>query len=150
MKPVPQLRVVANKKMNQSGLIALKAFKKGDVISPFSGKEILPEPNYLTVQLSGHEHIYLQPDWLQYINHSCDPNAFFNIETMQLECLKDVAEGEELTYFYPSTEWEMDQSFVCKCGSPDCIGVIRGAQFLEPEVAGRYRFSPFIRGRTEG
>ena len=41
---------------------------------------------------------------------------------------RDIAAGEELTYFYPSTEWEMDRPFRCLCGAPDCVGVVSGAK----------------------
>ena len=42
----------------------------------------------------------------------------------------DVAAGEELTFFYPSTEWEMASPFICLCGAPNCIHVVAGARFL--------------------
>ncbi|KAM3555798.1 hypothetical protein MY1884_005397 [Beauveria asiatica] len=36
--------------------------------------------------------------------------------------------GDELTFFYPSTEWEMAQPFQCLCGTPTCRGTIDGAK----------------------
>ena len=35
--------------------------------------------------------------------------------------------NQELTYFYPSTEWSMAQPFTCFCGTPACKGLIDGA-----------------------
>ncbi|MCJ1477547.1 hypothetical protein MMC13_006219 [Lambiella insularis] len=35
--------------------------------------------------------------------------------------------GEELTFFYPSTEWEMAQPFDCRCGAKTCAKRISGA-----------------------
>ncbi|VDB93002.1 Bgt-4417-2, partial [Blumeria graminis f. sp. tritici] len=47
--------------------------------------------------------------------------------------------GQELTFFYPSTEWSMDQPFDCDCRSQDCLGRISGARFLNPnELKGRW------------
>lgn len=91
----------------------------------FSERARLDAPNYLTVQLSPTEHILLAPAWLQNINHSCAPNVFFNTATMELECLKNVSRGEELTFFYPSTEWDMEAPFACLCGSSDCLKTIQ-------------------------
>jgi len=41
--------------------------------------------------------------------------------------------GEELTFFYPSTEWDMAQGFDCFCGSVSCRGFIRGAKSMSLE-----------------
>ena len=43
---------------------------------------------------------------------------------------RDVAVGEELTFFYPSTEWEMSSPFICLCGATNCIHVVAGTRFL--------------------
>jgi hypothetical protein len=37
-------------------------------------------------------------------------------------------EGDELTFFYPSTEWSMKQPFECLCKSGECKGTIKGAR----------------------
>jgi len=38
--------------------------------------------------------------------------------------------GDELTFFYPSTEWDMAQPFDCLCGAPTCRGRISGAKAM--------------------
>ena len=129
---------------NQNALFALRTFKPGEVIADFSAGTIAAEPTYLTVQIGTGKHITLQPEFLQYINHSCDPNVFFNTTTMQLVALKEIRSEEEMTFFYPSTEWRMTQSFACYCGSPKCIGKIRGAAYLSQELQSQYRFTDFI------
>lgn len=35
--------------------------------------------------------------------------------------------GDELTFFYPSSEWTMAQPFNCFCGASNCRGRIDGA-----------------------
>lgn len=40
---------------------------------------------------------------------------------------KGIKAGDELTFFYPSSEWAMAQAFDCFCGSSDCRGRIDGA-----------------------
>ena len=129
---------------DQNALFALRSFQPGEVIADFSAGTISAEPTYLTVQVGSDKHITLQPEFLQYINHSCDPNVFFNTTTMELVALKEVQQEEEMVFFYPSTEWRMTQSFDCYCGSPRCIGAIRGASYLSPELQSQYRFTDFI------
>ena len=128
----------------QNALFTLRPFRGGEVIADFSAGTISAEPTYLTVQVGIGKHITLQPEFLQYINHSCNPNVFFDTSTMELVALKDLQPQDELTFFYPSTEWKMTQSFNCYCGSPFCIGKIRGAAFLSKQSIEKYRFTDFI------
>lgn len=119
-------------------------FKSGEVISNFSHKEILDRPNYLTVQISDNQHIMLDPEYLQYINHSCSPNVFFDTKNMEVIALRNIEIGEELTFFYPSTEWSMDRGFDCLCQSENCLGYIQGASHLSLDVVKKYKFSEYI------
>lgn len=128
----------------QNALFALRTYQAGEVIADFSAGTISPEPTYLTVQVDIGKHITLQPEFLQYINHSCEPNVFFNTTTMQLVALKFLQSEEEMTFFYPSTEWKMTQAFQCYCGHPSCIGKIKGAAFLTKTERDRYRLTDFI------
>jgi len=130
----------------QNAFFALRHWKAGDVIADFSAASISPEPTYLTVQVGNKKHIALHPEHLQYINHSCDPNVFFDTTVMKVIALKDLFPEDELTFFYPSTEWKMIQSFNCYCGSAQCLGRIRGAAYLSQDEIERYRFTDFIAG----
>lgn len=128
----------------QNALFALRPYQPGEIIADFSAGTIAAEPTYLTVQVGVEKHITLQPEFLQYINHSCDPNVFFDTSSMQLVALKELRPEDELVFFYPSTEWKMTQSFGCYCGSPKCLGKIRGAAYLSAELQSQYRFTDFI------
>lgn len=59
---------------------------------------------------------------------------------------RDLQVGDELTWFYPSTEWLGSRPFDCKCGAGSglCIGVHSGARFLEGSVLERYRISKHV------
>jgi hypothetical protein len=126
-------------------LHALASFRPGDVFFEFGASAILQTPSYLTIQIGVNEHICLQPVFLQYINHSCSPNVFFDTSEGKVICLQAIKPGDELGYFYPSTEWDMAQPFQCICDQKNCLGYIRGAAYLSKEVLSGYRLSDFIR-----
>ncbi|HJW29189.1 MAG TPA: SET domain-containing protein-lysine N-methyltransferase, partial [Saprospiraceae bacterium] len=134
-----------NKTSGEKSLIATTPFYPGDVICTFGAGVTQSFATYLTVQTGVDRHITLQPEFLQYINHSCAPNVFFDTTTMELVCLQALQPGDELTFFYPSTEWDMAQPFICHCGSPDCLQLINGASHLTSEILDRYRLTNFIR-----
>jgi len=101
--------VVQNSSSGQKSLHATVSFSPGDVICPFSAGVTQDYATYLTVQTGTSTHITLMPEFLQYINHSCAPNVFFDTAAMQLVCLSALQPGDEMTFFYPSTEWDMAQ-----------------------------------------
>ena len=68
--------LVKNENNGEQSLISNQAYEKGDLISIFSAGTISTNPTYLTVQTGENIHITLEPEFLQYINHSCDPNVF--------------------------------------------------------------------------
>ncbi|KAI1460909.1 hypothetical protein F4805DRAFT_415995 [Annulohypoxylon moriforme] len=87
-----------------------------------------PEPTYATVQCGRDKHLNLNSDLL-YINHSCEPSLIFDTATQNIVAGPNgLRVGEELTFFYPSTEWYMAQPFDCLCGKPTCRGRISGAK----------------------
>ncbi len=134
---------------DQKSLHATVSFAPGDVICTFSAGITQSYATYLTVQTGTHSHITLMPEFLQYINHSCVPNVFFDTTTMQLICLRALRPGDELTFFYPSTEWEMAQPFVCNCGSKKCLQLINGASHLSIETLSQYRLTDFIKQQVK-
>lgn len=128
-------------------LFAKKLFLKDELISPFFAGDILEQPTYLTVQVGHDKHITLRPQFLQYINHSCNPNAFFNTTNYQLIALRDIQEGEEIVFFYPSTEWEMSQPFQCHCNQPNCLGLIKGASQIDTHILEEFQLTDFIKNK---
>jgi hypothetical protein len=129
---------------NQKTTYALRPFRAGELFIEFGAKEILREPNFLSFQIGHNKHIMIEPEFLQCINHSCDPNVFFDTTAMKVITLKPIKRGEELTWFYPSAEWEMAQPFQCFCGSPNCLGEIKGAAYLAKNVLNHYKLNRFI------
>lgn len=141
--------VLLNNTSNQKSLHAAVSFVSGDVICSFHAGVTQSYATYLTVQIFVDRHITLKPEFLQYINHSCSPTVFFNTTSMQLVCLRAMQPGDEFTFFYPSTEWEMAQPFVCNCGSAACIQLINGASHLSVETLSKYKLTDFIRQQVK-
>ncbi|KAI9896429.1 hypothetical protein N3K66_008601 [Trichothecium roseum] len=93
---------------------------------------VVPEATYATVQMAKDQHLMLNSDLL-YINHSCEPSLIFDMDSLNvLAGPKGLQPGDELTFFYPSTEWSMAQPFACLCGTPSCKRTIAGAGQMSP------------------
>lgn len=95
---------------------------------------------------------------LVYLNHSCSPSV--EIEVYEPDAQgnypnglagevrvardRDLQAGDDVTFFYPSTEWESPRPFGCLCGADEkgegkkCIGVQRGAKFISHKVLQNY------------
>ena len=128
----------------QKNLQASTWYAKGSLLHKFSARERLTQPTYLTVQIDHHQHIHLAPEFLQYINHSCEPNVYFDVSKREVRCLRDIEAGEEIAFFYPSTEWSMVQAFECTCGTPSCLGIINGAASLDKNLIENYKLAEHI------
>jgi len=109
-------------------LITKQAYKKGEVICEIPTEKVLGKANRYTVQIARDKHTNVGK--LAALNHSCDPNVILDTERLLVYACRDIEKGEELSFFYPATEWEMDAPFICLCGSSSCIHVVAGARFL--------------------
>jgi hypothetical protein len=124
-------------------LMAEKSFAMGEVIYRFSGQSIRTTPTYDSIQIGVNRHT-LDLGLLVYINHACDPSTIINADNLSVVAARYIAVGDELTYFYPSTEWDMDRPFVCRCGAPECLRFVAGAKYLATDVLKRYFINPHI------
>ena len=102
---------------------------------------------YTSVQASRDLHIELNCD-LVYINHSCWPTLIFDMARWEVrvnpQLERGLKQGDELTFFYPSTEWDMAQPFECRCKETECKGTIEGAKSTAPEVLREYWLNAHI------
>jgi hypothetical protein len=78
--------------------------------------------------LKGIDFNNLSVSW--YLNHSCDPNVGFS-DDGDFVTLRDVAQGEELTYDYGFVE-SGDFSMECRCGTLSCRKRITGNDHKDP------------------
>ena len=123
--------------------MAGKAYREGELIFHVVNYSIQDKATYQTIQVKKDKHI-ANLDILAYVNHSCCPNTVFEAESLTLRATRNIAYGEEMTFFYPSTEWILDRPFVCHCGFPECLGLVTGAKFLTLDVLQHYYINPHI------
>ncbi|MCJ7432383.1 MAG: SET domain-containing protein-lysine N-methyltransferase [Anaerolineales bacterium] len=124
-------------------LITKQAYSKGEVISSILSDNTVNKPTRFTVQISRDEHTHVGK--LAALNHSCNPNVILDTENLQMVACRDIAKSEELSFFYPSTEWEMAAPFICLCGASNCIHVVAGARFLPLSTLEHHYLSRHIR-----
>lgn len=129
MTPAITMESLAIKTENKfRTLVSKRAYEKGEIICAIPSEDVREKPNRFTVQIGRDKHTHVGK--LAALNHSCDPNVILDTAKMQMVARRDIEKGEELSFFYPSTEWEMDAPFICLCGSANCIHVVAGARFL--------------------
>ncbi len=109
-------------------LTTRQAYRRGDIICPIPTDSLYTKPNQYTVQIGVDQHTEVKE--LASMNHSCNPSTILDTTRMLVFAARDLAPDDELTFFYPSTEWEMSSPFICLCGAPSCIHVVAGARFL--------------------
>jgi hypothetical protein len=126
------------------GLRTLLAFDPGEVLVAFRVAALLPAPVRHSIQVGPAEHALVDPAFLRFTNHSCDPNVVLDTRARCVRAIRRLEPGEAITYFYPSTEWSMAEPFVCSCGAARCLLTIAGAAYLSAEVLARYQLADHI------
>ncbi|MGH9225946.1 MAG: SET domain-containing protein-lysine N-methyltransferase [Acidimicrobiales bacterium] len=84
-----------------------------------------------TIQLGERRHQMYTSDPDDFVNHSCRPNCRLDVESSQFVALVQISPGQEVTFNYLSSEWEMVEPFTCVCEGRERL--IRGYRFLSPE-----------------
>ncbi len=141
MVPMDTLTIKTENKFRS--LITKQAYLKGELICEIPTEKVVNKANRFTVQIGRTKHTNVGK--LAALNHSCDPNVILDTEHLLMYACRDIAKGEELSFFYPSTEWEMDAPFICLCGSSNCIHVVAGARFLPLSTLEHHYLNPHIR-----
>lgn len=136
---------------NYYSLYSNKDIKKGDVIMAI--KDIIYQtiPTKYSVQIDTNKHIEVpkgieayksETYFWKYLNHNCEPNCFFNVDSMVLIALRDIKKDEELNFDYNTTEYDMSSPFKCDCKSVNCYGTIKGYKYLS--VKQKAALKPYI------
>ncbi len=125
-------------------LIAIRPVAVGTRLFAITGRE-RPLPTRFSVQVGPSLH--LDPDCVpdeldlvrryfwRYLDHHCDPTTV--IRDREVFAVRDIAEGDGVTFNYNTTEHDMAAPFQCHCGSVRCVGMVRGARHLTPAQRAR-------------
>lgn len=117
------------------GVIAYRAFKKGEIIARMAG-HIVNEIRQHTLQLTPETHLF-DPYFSGYFLHSCSPNISLNMVDLTITALEDIPVNSFLYMDYAETEDVLFKQFPCSCGSASCRGWITGRkEMLNAEVIG--------------
>lgn len=139
----PVLRVVEGVDHKGKHVVTERAIRSGTLILRVTGHHAVAAANRFTVQAGATTHLAgIGP--LTFMNHSCAPNVFIDTVDMTVMAIRDIAAGEELSFFYPSTEWHMAEPFDCHCGAASCVGRVAGANSLPDDVLARYVLNQHI------
>jgi len=126
----------------QKCLRANAAVHRQEVLITYDGP-LIDHPTRYSIQIDDHKHIEGTPESNAYLNHSCAPNAYVDWSGVCLRALREIASGEEITCNYLTTDWELHEKFVCRCGARDCFGELRGLKYLtRDEQRRRWPFLP--------
>jgi hypothetical protein len=129
---------------NGRRLVAIRPIAVGTRLFTLVGREI-PAPTRYSVQVG--RALHLDPDcsedefelvrryFWRYLDHACDPTTV--IRDREVIAIREIAEGDGVTFDYNTTEYDMAEPFQCRCGSDQCVGIVRGARHLTPAQRAR-------------
>lgn len=118
---------------------AIRIIHKGDEVLKLTGR-IITKPTKYTIQLCENKHLEsFSSDYndnnsvWRYINHSCSPNCIVDTINLKIIADKNILPGEEITFDYNTTEYEMVSPFNCACKNEMCKGEIKGSKY-QPKI----------------
>jgi len=123
-------------------LISKVALPAGSLFTTITTATEVPEKRWSTIQVSENKYLELNSALL-YLNHSCIPSLEVDTTSMEVRVSRsrDLKVGDELNFFYPSTEWKMDKPFACLCESgKECLGTLNGAAYMDSSTLGTDRW----------
>lgn len=102
------------------GVFTTMNMKRGTTLFKMKG-EILPKPTRTSVQIGDNQHI--EDEISGHVNHACTPNTIVDRTTRSFVSLRDIEEGEELTFDYTENEDSMAAPFICECCGKEISGM---------------------------
>ncbi|KAG8708367.1 hypothetical protein FRC08_018929 [Ceratobasidium sp. 394] len=134
-----------------SGLKSLVTFEPGQLMTYLTGWTKCPEKTWSSVQcgVGAEDHIELNSVYV-FMNHSCAPNVVVDLSSpnhseWHVRALKKINPGDDISFFYPSTEWDSPQPFDCRCKAQNCVGYYAGSKYLSrQQVEERGFISPWV------
>ncbi len=110
---------VLKKGIHGMGVFTTIDIKKGDILFQLTG-EILDHPTRTSVEIGKDKHI--EDEIGGHINHSCEPNTRVAKKIQSFVSLRNIRQGEEITFDYNENETELAVPFVCECCGKKVLG----------------------------
>lgn len=144
------------------GLFAKNKLKKGDCLMMIGGYILTVEEESRLPGKSADNGVQIAKDlvlctvrpeeWggVNYLNHSCEPNAGFNGQ-IALVAMRDIAKDEEITIDYAMVLHKAGKGpayrLECLCGARTCRGVVTENDWKKPILQEKYRayFQPYLK-----
>jgi hypothetical protein len=146
----PAIKVTEKSEIEGKGLVADRLIAQGEVIwqlEPdevrYHPSEILTWPKEKQSQFNrygfqcGEEEFVFVGGIDRYMNHSCDPNTWWEDELI-LAARRDIQPGEEVTYDYATLDILLEYQMSCSCGNVCCRRVITNKDYLKPAWQKQY------------
>lgn len=125
------------------GLFAARQIAPGERILRFTGPVISLEGTIAKgeteanpLQFDEDRYFDLTPPAV-FLNHSCKPNTGITVN-FWLIALREIAPDEELRFDYSTTMHENRWTMVCRCGAPECRGIVVDFRLLPRERRQHY------------
>lgn len=133
-----------------TGLVAKEKIQKGETIWTASSESILKislndfhrladsekEP-WIKHSYQIGDTLYMDSDDTRLMNHSCDPNVVDSGESCVAK--RDIEQGEEITWDY-TPYMNPIQTFECKCGAKNCVGIVTKGVYKGKDVLGKVSY----------
>jgi len=125
------------------GVFALEPIPRGARVAICSGQLLHTDelqPHHFAMQVGGD--LWLCSDGEQVddcFNHSCEPKVGFVTGEPVLYALREIQPGEEICWDYSTSLSEPGWCLECRCGSPQCRGLVRSFGELTPTEQERLR-----------
>jgi hypothetical protein len=121
-----------------ASVVAREPIARGEPLLTIEGP-VRRRPSRYTLQIGAHAHVDPAGRLWGFINHSCEPNCRLDFARWRLVAARSIPAGEELSFNYMTTEWDMASPFACRCGAASCSGWVQGLRHLPPEQVLRLR-----------
>lgn len=106
------------------GIYAQRPYMRGECVGHFiaeSGHSLRQH----SLQRTPEVHL-VDPYFIGYLSHSCDPNVVLDMHQQQVFCIRDIIADEPLCMDYASTEDTLFRQFACGCNAPNCRQWVTG------------------------
>ena len=156
----PKLEARRNPGKGGDGVFARQEIASGELLAVWDGI-IVPYERLIRLPRAVRQHsvqveesLYQAPNRapepVDYINHSCNPNAGMSGQ-IAVVAMREIAPGEEICIDYAMVDGSPYDEFECHCGEPECRGAVTGDDWTLPDLWERYRgyFSPYLQRRIE-